>query len=315
MLAPSKMKLDKLQEENTKGIYSISPLPKGYGHTLGNSLRRILLSSIPGSAPFKVYIKNASHEFAVIKGIKEDVFNILLNLKKVHFQIKSEDFDPIKVTISKKGVGSVKASDIKIPSDVSISNPNQIICTITDASTSFEAEIFIKKGFGYVPREEYMSSSSEVGVIYLDTVFSPILSVNYSVDNARLGKNTELDNLIIDITTNGSMKPFYALKYASALLRDFFGYIATDLDIVLEEDVTTDTESALVDERYQKAKEILIEELNLPTRTINALKKHGVSTLKDLALLDEDQLLSVRNLGEKSIQEIRKLLKKEGLTD
>lgn len=314
MLAPNKMKLDKIEEKKNRGIYAIAPLPKGYGHTLGNSLRRVLLSSISGSAPFKVKIKNASHEFAVIKGIKEDVFNILLNLKKVDFQINSDDFDPIVVTVNKKGVGPVTAKDIQMPSNVSVANPKQVICTITDASTSFEAEIHIKRGFGYVPREEYMQDSSEVGVIYLDTVFSPVLSVQYSVENARLGKNTELDKLVIDITTNGTVEPFYVLQYASALLRDFFGYIATDLEVVLEED-TSEGEAAVADERYKKAKEILVEELNLPTRTINALKKHGISTLKDLALLDEDQLISVRNLGEKSIQEIRKLLKKEGLTE
>lgn len=315
MFSPTRIKIEKNKESDNKGSYSISPLPKGYGSTMGNSLRRVLLSSIKGAAPSKVKIQGASHEFSTIKGIKEDVFNILLNIKNLKIKIDSEDFDEVKLELSKKGVGEVKASDIKLPSGVTIANPELVICTITDAKAKFEADIFAKNGYGYESSDEAETSSKEVGVMLLDRIYSPVTFANYAVTAARLGKQTELDKIELEVETDGTIAPFDSVKQAAAMLRDFFGELANDARVVIEKEEEVVAETTVEDAKTEKAKEILIEELNLPTRTINALKKHSISTLKDLAEMDEDRLLSVRNLGEKSIQEIKKLLKKEGLTE
>lgn len=315
MLQPKTMKLNKVEETSTKGVYKFSPLPKGYAHTIGNSFRRILLSSILGAAPTKIQIKNASHEFTTIDGIKEDVFSILLNVKALRVKIESEGFEEVKLTISKKGVGEVLASDIKTPSGVSVANKDLVLCTITDKNASFEADIYVKNGYGYVLAEEARKDSSEVGVIYLDSSFSPVTYTNYTVSTARLGKQTDLDELTLEVITDGSVKPFDAVKYASAILRDFYAHIAENLNVAFEEEEVLEKVETKTSEKSEKAKEILIDELNLATRTINALKKHNIKTLSDLAELDEDRLVSIRNLGEKSINEIKKLLKKEGLTN
>ena len=308
------MKLTKVEETSTKGVYKFAPLPKGYAHTLGNSFRRVLLSSILGAAPTRIQIDGATHEFSTIKGIKEDVFNILLNVKALRLTIESEDFDEVKLTISKKGVGPVLASDIKVPSGVKIANPDLVLCNITDKATSFEAEIFARNGYGYVLAEEARKDSDAVNYIYLDSAFSPVTFVNYTVNAARLGKQTDLDELNLEVKTDGSINPFETIKYASAILRDFFAFIAEDIKPLMEETEEVVKPELKTDEKSEKAKEILVDELNLATRTINALKKHNIKTLNDLAELDEDRLVSIRNLGEKSINEIKKLLKKEGLT-
>ncbi|NCT55475.1 DNA-directed RNA polymerase subunit alpha [bacterium] len=315
MFAPSKIKIEKKKETATHGSYVISPLPKGYGSTMGNSLRRILLSSIRGAAPTRVKISGASHEFSTLKGVKEDVFNTLLKIKDLKIAIAGEDFDEVKLVLSKKGVGEVKASDIKLPSGVTISNPDLVICTITDAKTTFEADIYAKNGYGYVAGEEAEQENKEVGVMVLDRIFSPVIFANYAVTAARMGKETELDRIELEVETDGTLAPFEAIKQGAGMLRDFFAELASGARVVIEEEEVIVQEVSVEDARTEKAGEILIEELNLPTRTINALKKHSINTLKDLAVMDEDRLLSVRNLGEKSIQEIKKLLKKEGLTE
>lgn len=314
MLQPSKMKLTKVEESTTRGVYKFAPLPKGYAHTLGNSFRRILLSSILGAAPTRIQLTGATHEFSTIKGIKEDVFNILLNVKALRLKIEGEDFEEVKMTISKKGIGPVLASDIKTPSGVTVTNPDLVLCTLTDKSAVFEAEIYAKNGYGYVLAEEARKDSTAVNFIYLDSAFSPVSFVNYTVNAARLGKQTDLDELNLEVVTDGSINPFEAIKYASAVLRDFYGFIAEDIKPLMEEEESDTKVETKTDEKSEKAKEILVDELNLATRTINALKKHNIKTLNDLAELDEDRLVSIRNLGEKSINEIKKLLKKEGLT-
>lgn len=315
MFSSSKIKIEKKKETATHGSYIISPLPKGYGSTMGNSLRRVLLSSILGAAPTKVKIEGASHEFSTIKGVKEDVFNILLKIKELKISIKSEDFEEHKLVLSKKGVGEVTGADIKLPGGISIANPDLVICTITDAKTSVDADIFVKNGYGYEPSDEVTEANKEVGVMVLDRIYSPVVFANYGVSATRMGKQTELDMIELEVETDGTLAPFEAVKQGAGMLRDFFSELASGARVVIEQEEVVVQEVSVEDARTEKAKEILIEELNLPTRTINALKKHSINTLKDLADLDEDRLLSVRNLGEKSIQEIKKLLKKEGLSE
>jgi DNA-directed RNA polymerase subunit alpha len=313
MLSPELLKLKKISETATKGVFTVSPLPTGYGHTLGNSFRRALLSSILGAAPTKVIIKEATHEFSTIKGIKEDTFQILLNIKEIKFKIENKDFEEVKLTVKSTKVGPVTAKDIDLPANVTVANPDQLICNVNDKSAKFSADIYIRNGYGYISGEESRKEDKKIGVMYLDSSFSPVKFVNYTVSNTRLGKQTELDEITLEIETDGTIAPQLALKQAAATLRDFFTKIASGETVIVEEQVVVVTEETEVDEKSLKAKEIQIDELNLPTRTINALKKHNIKTLNDLAEMDEDRLLSVRNLGEKSIEEIKKLLKKEGL--
>jgi DNA-directed RNA polymerase subunit alpha len=313
MLSPEHMKLKKIEEKDGKATFKLGPLPQGYGHTIANSFRRVLLSSIMGAAPTQVSIKGAAHEFSVIKGIKEDAFQILLNIKGLNLKIKSEDFEEVKITVKKKGVGPVLAKDLEMPSNVEVSNPDHVICNITEASATFDAEIFAKNGYGYTTSDEARKAGGKSGVIYLDSSFSPVKFVNYTVANTRLGKQTDLDEITLEIETDSTITPLEATKKSAAMLREFFAKIAEGETVVIEEQEEVAVVEEAVDEKTAKAKEIMIDELNLPTRTINALKKHNIQTLKDLSEMDEDRLLSVRNLGEKSILEIKKLLKKEGL--
>lgn len=314
MFSPEKVNLKIKSADSKEGVFILSPLPKGFANTLGNSLRRVLLSSVLGTAVTKMYIDGANHEFATLKGIKEDVFLITQNIKKINFAINSEGFDELKVSISKKGLGDVKASDLVLPSNVKVINPTQVICTITEAKTTFEADLYIKNGYGFVLAEDNRKENDKVGYIYLDSSFSPVSFVNYTVETARLGRQTDLDELVLTVRTNGAIKPEDAFKFSNALLRDFFSKLAEGELISFEESEESPKVEEVSDTKNQKAREVPIEELNLATRTINALKKHGVKSLDDLSQMDEDRLLSVRNLGEKSISEIKKLLKKEGLS-
>jgi len=313
MLSPEQLKIKTISETKERGVYNIGPLPKGYGHTLGNTFRRVLLSSIMGAAPTKVSIKGANHEFSIIKGIKQDTFTILLNIKNIRFKVKADNFDEVKLSLKSKGIGFVKASDISLPSGVEIANPGLVICEIADKSVTFDVDIYVKNGYGYVISEEAREQEGKLDLIYLDRSFSPVKFVNYEVNNTRLGKQTDLDEIHLTVETDGTVLPMEAIKKASAMLREFFGKIAEETPVVLEEVAIETVEEEAVDGKTAKAKEIQVDELNLPTRTINALKKHNIHTLKDLSEMDEDRLLSVRNLGEKSIFEIKKLLKKEGL--
>lgn len=315
MLSPEQLKIKTVSETKEKGVYNIGPLPKGYGHTLGNTFRRVLLSSIMGAAPTKVSIKGANHEFSIIKGIKQDTFTILLNIKDIRFNVKADNFDEVKLSLKSKGVGAVKASDISLPAGVEVANPDLVICEIADKNVTFDADIYVKNGYGYVTSEEAREQEGKLELMYLDRSFSPVKFVNYEVNNTRLGKQTDLDEIHLTVETDGTVLPMEAVKKASAMLREFFGKIAEDTPVVLEEVVVESVEEEAVDEKTAKAKEIQIDELNLPTRTINALKKYNIHNLKDLSEMDEDRLLSVRNLGEKSILEIKKLLKKEGLSN
>lgn len=314
MFSPDKVNLKIKSQTNKEGVFTFSPLPKGFANTLGNSLRRVLLSSILGSAVTKIYIDGANHEFAVLKGIKEDVFLITQNIKLINFALSGEDFDEVKIKISKKGIGEVKASDLDLPSNVKVLNPNQVICNITDSKTTFEAELYVKNGYGFSLAEDNRKEGDKVGFIYLDSSFSPVLFTNYTVSTARLGRQTDLDELELVVKTNGAIKPEDALKFSSALLRDFFAKLSEGIYVPFEEMEESPVQEEAPSEQTQKAREVPIEELNLATRTINALKKHGIKSLDDLSQMDEDRLLSVRNLGEKSISEIKKLLKKEGLS-
>ena len=304
-IQPTDIKLKREEESSNKGTFVIEPLPQGYGNTLGNSLRRVLLSSLPGSAVSQVKIAGASHQFTTIKGVKEDVVEICFNLKKIRLKIHGDN--PVVLKLSKTGPGDVKASDFEVSSEAKIINGDLHIATLSDKSAKLEMEVVAESGTGYVPAEE--RETSKIGVILLDSVFSPVTVVSYSVEPTRVGRETGLDKLVLIIETDGTIAPFEALTKASSILESFFGRISSGIEEVGgEEGVKDEDKPSTV-----KREDVYLEELPLPTRTVNALKKAGIKTLSDLSQTMPEELSEVKNLGDKSIEEINKLLKKEGL--
>lgn len=303
LLTSDQLKVSKLEESTTEGVFSFEPLPSGFGHTLGNALRRVLYTSLNGSAITEVKISGASHQFTTIPGVKEDVVEISLNLKKVRIKMHSQN--AVIGSISKKGVGDVYASDIVLSSDAEVINKDLKLATLTDKTAKFEAEVVIESGVGYSPVEE--RETSKVGVILLDALFSPIISVKYSVEPARFEKRVDLDKLTINVQTDGTISPSDALKNSCTSLSSFFAKLS-----LLEKPVTEEPELLKENEDKISIKNAPVEDLPLQTRTINALKKHGVTSLKQLASMSMEEISDIKNLGEKSVDEIVALLDKEG---
>jgi len=298
------VKIRKESEDKMKGTYVIEPLPQGYGNTLGNSLRRVLLGSLRGSAITQVKFSGVPHQFTTIKGVKEDVVELCLNLKQLRIKVHGDN--PVVLKLTKTGPGKVKASDFEVPSEAKIINEDLHIATLADKQSKLEMEVVAESGVGYVSAEE--KESSKVGVILLDSVFSPVSVVSYLVEPTRVGRETDLDKLVIKIQTDGTIAPFEALTSSAEILKDFFARVSRG-----DEDETKVEEGVKAEKSVQSGEEVSLEELPLPTRTVNALKKAGIKTLADLAGKVPDELSEVKNLGEKSIDEINKLLQKEGL--
>jgi DNA-directed RNA polymerase subunit alpha len=297
------LKINTIEESNNLGIYAFEPLPTGFGYTLANALRRILLSSVPGAAATQVKIKGANHQFTAVKGVKEDVVEITLNLKRLRFKLHGEN--PAIVTISKKGAGKITGKDIVCPSEVEVLNPKAHIATLADDKSSLELEMTIEAGVGYSPMEE--RETSKVGVIVLDALYSPITNVKYSIEPARFGERTDLDKVTLTVETDGSMSPKDAVIKASSIAANYFEAFAKWEKEAAITDELPSTVSSL------KPEDVAIDELPLQTRTVNALKKHGVNTLHELAEKTDEEIADIKNLGEKSIKEIKKLLEKEEL--
>lgn len=304
LLQTSEVQIKKISEKNNEGVFEFSPLPEGFGHTLGSSLRRVLLTSLRGAAVTQVRMPNVSHQFTAIPGIKEDVVEVTLNLKGVKAKIFGEN--PVVGRIEKTGPGIVTAGDIQLSSDAEIVNKDHYIAELADKSSKFEADITIEPGTGYLSVEG--RRSSKVGVILVDALFSPVLHVEYNVEPTRHGEITGLDKLVITVRTDGSMTPSDAVVEASTLIRNFFSRFAKG------EDPVEEAEEPVSREAGAKEKSVTyIEDLSLPTRTVNALKKAGIDTLNQLGKLSDEELADIKNLGDKSIDEIQKVLKKEGL--
>lgn len=305
LLQTSDVTIKKVSEKDNLGIFEFSPLPNGFGRTLGNSLRRILLTSLKGGAITSVRIPKVTHQFSTIPGITEDVVEITLNLKAVRASVHADT--PIIGKLTKKGKGPVTAGDIEAPSEVKIMNPELVIAHLSDANSEIDMDITFESGVGYSPVED--RKSSKVGVILIDALFSPILNVSYDVEATRKGEVIGLDKLTLHVKTDGTVAPEDAIKEASTILRNFFSRFSKGADPEEEKEVEFDLDISDVSQK----EDIFLEDLHLPTRTINALKKHGVETLKSLAALTDEDLADVKNLGDKSIKEIQKILKKEGI--
>jgi DNA-directed RNA polymerase subunit alpha len=302
--------INKISEKDNTGVFSFKPLPKGFGYTLGNTLRRVLLTSLDGAAITQVKFNGVSHEFTTMPGVKEDVIELTLNLKQVRARMNTDN--PVVLRINKKGPGAITAADIEANSDIEIVNPQTHIATLNDAKTHFEAELVFEKGVGFLPVED--RETAKVGVILLDAVFSPVVSASYKVEQTRSGRAVDLDDLVLTVSTDGSVSPEEAITRSSAILRDFFSRFSKGVDEVVEvETVEEEENSSASSQSSSEYDDVSVDELPLPTRTINALKKHGIKSLQDLVNKSPEELADIKNLGEKSVEEIEKLLKKEGL--
>lgn len=281
----------------TSASFVIEPLHAGYGNTLGNSLRRVLLSSIAGGAIVSFKIEGATHEFTTVKGIKEDVVDISLNLKNVRVKVHADQ--PVELRLEKKGAGVVTAADIKTTADVEVINPEQVICTIDDPKGAVAIDLVIDAGRGYRTIEESSESRVHSDHIALDAVFSPVLRVRYKVDPTRVGQETNLDKLVVTVDTDGTLSPREAFEEAAAILVNQYTALAGS--------TTVEAAPALGQSDAEDANELNtpIEELNLTARTANALINNEIRTVQDLVTLTEQDLRELKGFGSKALDEVK----------
>jgi DNA-directed RNA polymerase subunit alpha len=307
---PKRLDCDEASYTNTYGKFMAAPFERGYGITLGNSLRRVLLSSIEGSAVISVKVQGVSHEFSMIPGVLEDVPEIILNIKSLI--INSHSKIPKTIYIRKNEKGVIKAKDIEVDETIEIINPDLHIATLTK-DTKFNLEMEVARGRGYVPAESNKKEGDTLGAIPVDAIFTPIRKVNIRVENTRVGQRTDYDKLILELWTNGAISPKDALLYGSNILQRhldiFVNYGQLPEDIMEEEPEMTKEEMAL----YEKLK-LPITELELSVRSSNCLNEASIKTIADLVKKNEAELLSYKNFGKKSLNEIKELLAGMGLT-
>ncbi|MBI4100525.1 DNA-directed RNA polymerase subunit alpha [Candidatus Microgenomates bacterium] len=298
-----KFKVIAKEETPNYGKFSLETLDPGYGHTLGNALRRVLLSSLPGAAITTVRIDGVKHQFTTLKGLKEDILELILNLKKVRVKIYDTD-KPVKLILSARGPKKITAADIESPSEAEVMNGDLYLGSLADKSSSLDAELTIERGFGYALAEEHKTGT--IGVIPLDAAFSPVTRVNYRVETARLGRMANLDRLVLEIWTDGTIEPKRALEEAAKILVDYFLQIYQP-KAVIEEAVAF---SPLVSEEILK---MTLEELDLPVRVVNSLKNGGIETVGQLLGTSHKDLGKVKNLGGKSLLLIEEKLREKGI--
>jgi len=289
-------------QSETESRFIIEPLEAGFGHTLGNSLRRVLLTRLEGSAITSVKIDGVSHQFSTIEGVAEDVIEIILNLKRVRVKVHSDK--PIKLKLSVSGKKEVLAKDIEIVGDGEIANPEQHLATLSGPKASLKIEMEASKGKGFVAAEE--KSTSGIGVIPIDALFSPIISVNYRVESTRVGRKADFDKLVLEVITDGTIEPSPALEQAARILSDTFKQIYEPTVPVEEE---TEQSNVISDEVLKMS----VEELDLPVRITNALRVIDINTVEDLINTPRAQLLKAKNLGAKSLSLIAEKLSERGL--
>ncbi|WKZ25223.1 MAG: DNA-directed RNA polymerase subunit alpha [bacterium] len=294
-----------IKEEKKEKNYSslvITPLEQGYGFTLGNSLRRVLLTSLSGAAITSVKIAGVNHQFSSLSGMKEDVVEFCLNLKKVRVSYDGEK--PANASLKVNTTGEVKAGDIKVPAGVTVSNP-ELVLAVLNKGAKLDADIIIESGTGYVPAET--KSSTEIGMIPLDASFSPIVRVNYKVEETRVGRLTNYDKLTLEVWTDGTIKALDAVVEASKTLMAYFSQIVSPVKVKVEKEEVSVSDLGPVGR-------LSVEEIGLPTRVANALSKAGFETVDALVKADKNELVKVRNLGEKSLKIISAALGEKGVS-
>jgi len=307
---PKRLTKDEETSTEVYGKFIAEPFEGGYGHTLGNSLRRVLLSSIEGSAISSVKIDGVDHEFQSVDGILEDVTDIVLNLKKV--LMIAHKREPINLLIDVQKEGEVTAADIREDANIEIVNPEQVICTL-NKKRRFLAELEVRTGRGYCPGEENKKEDQPIGVISIDSLFSPVKLVKYSVESTRVGQMTDYDKLILEVWTDGRITPDDALKQSGAILKhhlDIFEEIS-------EEDVEFESESKEISEEQNRLRKLLnmsVNEIELSVRAANCLNNANITTVGELAMKSEQEMLKYRNFGKKSLNEIKAKLEQLGLS-
>ena len=285
------------------GKFSIEPLDQGYGQTLGNSLRRVLLASLSGSAISSVKITGVKHQFSTLEGMKEDVVEFIMNLKKVRLTVESNE--PVKMTINKKGPGEVVAGDIDVPSGVTIVNPDLVLANLADKKATLEVELTADRGFGYVSADE--KHFNEIGVMPIDSLYSPVTRVNYRVEATRVGRMTNLDRLVMEIWTDGTIAPSDALKSAAKILVSYF------MQVVEPKSQGTTESVAVTPTISDEVLKMRIEELDIPTRIVNALANGGIETIGQLLGTQPADLMKIKNLGIKSLAIVEEKLREKGV--
>jgi len=293
-------------DDKNYGKFVIEPLERGYGITLGNALRRILLSSLPGTAITAVKIDGVLHEFSTIPGVIEDVTEFILNIKGIFF--KSYSQGPKTLYLEAHGEGEITAGDIKTDSDIEILNPEHHIASLNGDSRVF-VEFNIDNGRGYVSSERNKSEDQPIGIIPVDSIYTPILKANYSVENTRVGKTTDYDKLTIDVWTNGSITPADAISLAAKIMSEHLSLFINLSDDAKNAEIMVEKEET----KKEKVLEMTIEELDFSVRSYNCLKRAGINTVEDLINKSEDEMMKVRNLGRKSLEEVIKKLHDMGL--
>lgn len=294
-------------EDKTYAKFVMEPLERGFGTTLGNSIRRVLLSCLPGVAVTSVKIDGVLHEFATIPGVKEDVINIVLNLKSLCAKLYTDSEKTVILNV--KGPGVIKAADIEADSEVEIINPDLVIATLEEGASLY-MEIALKKGRGYVLAEKNKLPNMPIGVIPVDSLFTPVTKVNFSVENTRVGQITDFDKLTMEVWTNGSISADEATSLSAKILSEYLAQFINLTEHVNDVEIMVEKE----EDKKEKILEITIEELDLSVRSYNCLKRAGINTVQELIQRDEEEMMKVRNLGKKSLEEVQQKLEGLGLS-
>lgn len=304
------VEIAEISEDNKYGKFVVEPLERGYGTTLGNSLRRIMLSSLPGAAVSQVKFDGVLHEFSSIPGVKEDVTEIIMNIKSLAIKSNSESDAPVVGYIEKVGDGVVTAADIQVDSDIEILNKDLVIATLSGGKDSrFYAELTITKGRGYVNADKNKNDELPIGVIAIDSIYTPVERVNMQIQNTRVGQITDFDKLTLDVYTNGTLAPDEAVSLAAKVLSEHLNYFINLSDKAKNVDIMAEP---VVNEKV-KVLEMNIDELELSVRSYNCLKRAGINTVQELTNKTADDMMKVRNLGRKSLDEVYAKLKELGL--
>jgi len=305
---PESIELDESTYKSNYGKFVVQPLERGFGVTIGNAFRRVLMSSLPGAAITMIRIDNIFHEFSSVPGVVEDVAEIILNLKEVRIKLLNKR--PEKVVLNLKGPHDFKASDIQNNSaDLEILNPEHHVATLNE-DANFKMELRIGRGRGYVPAEENKIPDQPIGTIPIDAIFSPIVKVSYQVENTRVGQRTDYEKLIIEIETDGSITPDDALTYAGKILKDHI-QLFINFDIEPEEEEVSEVDEEVL--RIRRLLKMSVDELELSVRSHNCLMAANIKTIGDLVHRDEQEMLKFRNFGRKSLTELSKILEEKGL--
>jgi DNA-directed RNA polymerase subunit alpha len=296
-----------ISDDATYGKFVVEPLERGYGTTLGNSLRRILLSSLPGAAVTSIQINGVLHEFSTVEGVVEDVTTIILNLKKLAMKIYSDEEKTLEIDI--QGEGVVTAGDITHDSDVEVLNPDLYIATLAKGA-HFQMKLHAKRGRGYVQAEGNKREDLPIGVIPVDSIYTPVSRVNYQVENTRVGQVTNYDKLTLDVWTDGSIRPEEAVSLGAKIISEHLNIFVGLTDQAQNAEIMVEKE----EDQKEKVLEMTIEELDLSVRSYNCLKRAGINTVQELANKSEEDMMKVRNLGKKSLEEVQEKLDELGLS-